>query len=136
MGYSGEHIYIYMLMMVLVSRSRVSRRVGKCWLEVKGRRKVISALTSVASSAPGTLEVISSHSCLLSHDGPFTRVRWYPTPYLYISYTTHNFKQESLNHHSRYLSSSVSGSFKSTSQWSTPNIYVHVHVRCTVDTCS
>ena len=29
--------------------SGVSRRVGKCWLEVKGRRKVSSALTSDAS---------------------------------------------------------------------------------------
>ena len=37
------------VVIALFSRSSVSRRVGKCWLEVKGRRKVSSALTSEAS---------------------------------------------------------------------------------------
>ena len=37
------------VVILLFSRSSVSRRVGKCWLEVKGRRKVSSALMSEAS---------------------------------------------------------------------------------------
>ena len=63
--------------------SSVSRRVGKCCLEVKGRRKVSSALTSDASWEPGTVDLISSLSRPVSHESAFTRVRWYPTPYLH-----------------------------------------------------
>ena len=76
--------------------SSVSRRVEKCWLEVKGRRKVNSALTSDASWEPGTVDLISSLSRPVSHDLPFTRVRWYPTPYLHHhthSHTTYISEQ-------------------------------------------
>ena len=49
-GKEGElHSHLLQCGVWLFSRSSVSRRVGKCWLEVKGRRKVSSALTSEAS---------------------------------------------------------------------------------------
>ena len=48
-GRDFSYLVHYGVVNVLFSRSSVSRRVGKCWLEVKGRRKVSSALTSEAS---------------------------------------------------------------------------------------
>ena len=62
-------------MLCFSSRSNVSRRLGKCWLEVKGRRNVNSALTSDANLEPGTVDMISSLNCLVLHDGSFTRVK-------------------------------------------------------------